>query len=188
MVWPLEERNRSRLRGVSVSIESKADMAKRMKSKQYRQEYVESHLRHGISTQVLALRKQRGWTQKDIENKFGIKQGQVVRAEDPDYEHTVSLKTLLALASAFDVALMVSFAPFGELIEWAIELTPQSLEVPSFEDDPECQTWLQMESSDSLGMADMPSIAPRPSVMEGNSTATEVHVHIYGNPFDQLNA
>jgi hypothetical protein len=46
-----------------------------------------------------------------------------------------NLRTLKRLASAFDVALIVRFAPFSELVEWAEKFSPDTFTVPSFEDD-----------------------------------------------------
>jgi hypothetical protein len=47
-----------------------------------------------------------------------------------------TLNTLKKLAAAFDVALVVKFAPFGELINWAEHFSPDTFAVPSAADDP----------------------------------------------------
>jgi len=54
--------------------------------------------------------------------------------EDPDYED-FSINTLKRLASAFDVALVVKFVTFGELVDWVASLSPEKIAVPSFEEE-----------------------------------------------------
>ena len=65
----------------------------------------------------------------------------IYRLENPSYgKPTVS--TLKRIAAAFDVALIVRFVPFGQLIDWATGtpfvdngLSPESLAVPSFSEE-----------------------------------------------------
>lgn len=59
-------------------------------------------------------------------------QGTISRLENPDYGK-YTLTTLKRLAAAFDVALVVRFAPFGELLTWADELSPEALAVPAYD-------------------------------------------------------
>ncbi len=63
-----------------------------------------------------------------------MKQEQISRLEDPNYSK-FTLTTLKKLASAFDVGLMVRFVPISDLAKWELELTSESLEAVSFDDD-----------------------------------------------------
>ena len=45
-------------------------------------------------------------------------------------------------AAAFDVALVVRFAPFSELVEWDAKLSSDSLDVKSYDQDSFCQ-WMK---------------------------------------------
>ena len=65
-----------------------------------------------------------------------MKQSWVSNCENPKYDG-FSLRTLKKFASAFDVGLVVRFAPFSELAEWELNMSPESLEVPSFEQEEE---------------------------------------------------
>jgi len=46
-----------------------------------------------------------------------------------------TLETLRRLASAFDVALVVRFAPFSDLVRWAEEFSPDTFSVAGFGED-----------------------------------------------------
>ena len=59
----------------------------------------------------------------------------VSRLESLDYGR-YTLATLKKLASAFDVALVVRFEPFSQLVDSVVNLSPEDLAVPDFEHDP----------------------------------------------------
>ncbi len=107
-----------------------------LRDKEYRDAFAIEHIDTGIPFQIRALREQeeRGWTQEELGNRAGMAQESISRIEDPNYGK-LTLKTLKRLASAFDVALMVRFVPFSELVEWELKLSPDSLKASSFEDD-----------------------------------------------------
>lgn len=115
-------------------------------NKAYRDAFVESHIRNGLSFQIRAMRDAHGWTQKMLGEKANIKQEAVSRLEDPDYGR-FTLKTLKRLASAFDVALAVRFVRFSELIDSVTSLTPENLYVPDFEHDKGLKNWADTEEN-----------------------------------------
>ena len=85
----------------------------------------------GLAFQIRALRAARGWTQTDLANKTGISRATISRWEDPGYGR-YTLSTLDGLAAAFDVGLMVRFAPFSDLIDWNVNLSAETLAPPEF--------------------------------------------------------
>lgn len=99
--------------------------------KDYRDAFVDAMINTGIAFQVRALRKREALSQKDFGEKLGTSQNVVSRYENPDYGR-FSLKTLQRLASAFDVALVVKFAPFSELRRLSKDRSPEALAVPSY--------------------------------------------------------
>jgi len=111
-------------------------MNSELNNKEYRSAYVTAHVRNGIPFQIRAMRNARGWDQKDLANKLGnIKLQPVVsRYENPDYGR-FSVSTLLDLAAAFDVALVVRFAPFREVVAWESSISEKTLNVPSFDEE-----------------------------------------------------
>jgi transcriptional regulator with XRE-family HTH domain len=104
-----------------------------LKDREYRDAYVAATVRNGVAFQVRAMRESRGWDQKKLAAKMGNEKLQpiVSRYENPDYgRFTVS--SLLDLAKAFDVGLIVRFAPFSELIERDDKFPSVSLDVQSY--------------------------------------------------------
>jgi transcriptional regulator with XRE-family HTH domain len=90
-----------------------------LKDQVYRRAFVEGHAKDTIAFQLRMLRKARDWEQRDVAERLGNArlQPMISRYENPDYGR-YSITTLLELAGAFDVALIVRFAPFSELVEW----------------------------------------------------------------------
>jgi transcriptional regulator with XRE-family HTH domain len=107
-----------------------------LKDKEYRDAFAIEHIDTGIPFQIRALRKQkdRKWTQKELAKRARMAQETISRIENPNYGK-LTLKTLKRLASVFDVALMVRFVPFSELVGWELSLTPASLEAVDFDKD-----------------------------------------------------
>lgn len=109
---------------------------KRLQSKEHRDAFVSASVDQTIPFQVRALRlaPQRNWTQEELAHRADMKQERISACENPNYGR-FSLRTLKQLAAAFDVALIVRFAPFSELVEWETNLSSESLEVPNFDQE-----------------------------------------------------
>lgn len=89
----------------------------RLQDRNVREALVDAHIRNGIAFQVRSLRRGKGWTQEQLADAAGTKPTQVGRVENPDYgSHTVRM--LRRIASVFDVALVVRFVPYSELLRW----------------------------------------------------------------------
>lgn len=86
------------------------------------------------AAQIRAMRESRGWNQQELADKAGMGQARISLLENPNYDK-LSLKTLKRIANAFDVALIVRFAPFSKLLEILRSETAESLDVPGFEDE-----------------------------------------------------
>jgi transcriptional regulator with XRE-family HTH domain len=106
----------------------------RFQSKLYRDAFVESHLSTNIAAQIYSMRAARKWTQEELAAVARMAQARISVMEDPSYRR-FTLSTLKRLASAFDVALVVRFVPFSQLLEWSTSLTPERLAVPSYDGD-----------------------------------------------------
>lgn len=130
-------------------IERKKNLIGRLKNKEYRDAFVSEHIDTGIPFQIKALRNQRHWTQHDLAKITGMKQTRISVLEDPNYSR-FSLTTLKKVASAFDVGLIVRFVSVSELVEWEINLSPNSLKAFSFDQDPYFKADLQKSSTDTF--------------------------------------
>ncbi len=116
-------------------VDRRKILIEELKDKQYRDAFVSAHIEVGIPFQIRALRRESGFTQKELADKAGVKQTWISKIENSGYAD-FSLKTLKKLASAFDVGLVVRFASFGELVERELNLPNTSHSVPSYEKDP----------------------------------------------------
>jgi transcriptional regulator with XRE-family HTH domain len=106
-----------------------------LRNKEYRDAFVSEHIDTGIPFQIRALREQRSLTQKELADRAGVTQVWISRIENPNYSG-FSIKTLLKLASAFDIGLIVRFVPISNLVKWELQLSPESLQAVSFNEDP----------------------------------------------------
>jgi transcriptional regulator with XRE-family HTH domain len=110
---------------------SKRVLAKLL-SKKYRDAFVAENVRTGIAYQIRALRDQRNsMSQKGLGDLMGKPQSVVSRLEDPDYGKP-TVQTLLEVAGAFDVALLVQFVTHREFLRRMSDVSPKGLEVDSF--------------------------------------------------------
>jgi transcriptional regulator with XRE-family HTH domain len=105
---------------------------RRMRDPAARRAYVEAEVASGLAHQIRVLRTQRGWTQRDLAEKLGTTQAAVSRLEDPSYGRP-SIKTLLDVGAAFDIALQVRFVSFVRLLQETRSISREQLEVESFE-------------------------------------------------------
>jgi transcriptional regulator with XRE-family HTH domain len=113
-----------------------------MQEKEYRHGLIDAQIEIDLPFQIRALRKQQDLTQPQLADLTGMKQSRISRMEKPGGA-SFTLETLRRLAKAFDVALIVRFARFGELVKWSKEFEPDSFVVPSF--DKECQVLEERE-------------------------------------------
>ena len=103
-------------------------------NKAYRHAFVEEHISSGLAFQIRALREKNGWTQGELGQRTGKAQETISQLESHDYGR-FTLKTLKAIASAFDVALEVNLISFGELISRLSNLSPETIAPPSYESE-----------------------------------------------------
>ncbi len=115
-------------------MNDKLTIAKSLRNKEYRDAFVEEHVTQGIALQIRAIRKSQKLTQKDLSLKIGNSgQNEISRWEN--LEKRPSLSSLLKLASALDVGLIVTFVPFSRIVEYADSRTPDTIEPTSYEHD-----------------------------------------------------
>ncbi|MEB3361702.1 MAG: helix-turn-helix transcriptional regulator [Synechococcaceae cyanobacterium] len=76
---------------------------------QVRQSYQELAPRFDVIRQLIALREQRGWSQRELADRAGMKQPQLARLETGQVEP--KLDTLQRLANAMGCKVQVSFEP-----------------------------------------------------------------------------
>ena len=99
---------------------------KRLKDRKYRDRFISGEIKRLIPFQLRALRASRKWTQAQLGNEASMPQTVISRIENGNAA-SLSIKTLLKLASAFDVALVVRFEPIDNLIHWVDTMSPETI-------------------------------------------------------------
>jgi transcriptional regulator with XRE-family HTH domain len=110
-------------------------MASSLRDKEYRDAFVVQHITRGVPLKIRAMRKDRGWSQKELADRVGMTQEGVSRLENPNYGK-LTLTTLMRLASVFDVGLDVDFVPYTRLVDKAAYRSRDDMHVPDYEHDP----------------------------------------------------
>ena len=122
----------------SENLTSKKSLIRRLtKGRDARTRFVESHLSKKLALQIRALRGD--LSQEQMQGKVGIKQQVLSRLENPSYGKA-TLTTLKKIAAGCDVALLVEFVPYSELVN-RVSGTPyvergfstDTFNLPSFE-------------------------------------------------------
>ena len=113
------------------------DLWERLTDKRYRDTFTEELVLFNIPLKIRALRRERGLTQVEFANRRGWNAKRISSLEEPGGNacRKIKMDALLEIASAFDVALVVDFIPFNELVKRA-SFDPNTFSVPSFGDDP----------------------------------------------------
>lgn len=105
-----------------------------LRDSEYRHQFVEEEINVGIAFQIRSLRNRQNLKQAKLASRLEVKQPLVSSWEDPNYGK-YSIGTLKELAKAFDVGLLVRFVPFSSLVKWTVELTPDDIAPPNFEEE-----------------------------------------------------
>jgi transcriptional regulator with XRE-family HTH domain len=100
-------------------------------NEEYRAALAIEHVNTTLATQIRKMREDRTWSQEDLANFLNKHQETISQWENPDYGR-YSITTLKTLASVFDVALIVKFVPFDELVNDMVNLSETRLSPPGF--------------------------------------------------------
>lgn len=101
--------------------------------KGYRDAYVDAHVKSSVAYQIRAIRESRSLTQADFAKIVGKPQSVISRLENTEYGK-VTVQTLLELASAIDIALIVRFTEFTEFLYTYQDLSLDRLNAKSYDD------------------------------------------------------
>jgi transcriptional regulator with XRE-family HTH domain len=146
-------------------VNTHSDELSKLLDPAYRSAFVASQINIQVPFQIRALRKQRGWTQPDLAKKADMKQPRISAMERPGGAN-FTLETLKRLADAFGVALVVHFAPFGELLDWSDRFSPDDFMVPSFEQElPELEARCSRASLSVANLGAGAELRARPTEM-----------------------
>jgi len=114
----------------NVSSHRAAGLAKKLRSKRYRDSYLSSHIRIFLANQLASLQGE--MSQKEFGQLLGKPQPIVSRLQNPDYGK-YSLQTLLEIASKLDVALLVRFVDYPTFLTITRDFSDEALRPASFD-------------------------------------------------------
>jgi len=102
-----------------------------LRDKEFRDAYVDGHVKSYIPFQLRAIREKMGLTQKAFAERIGKPQSVVSRLENTEYGK-VTVQTLLDIARGVDVALVVKFASFREFLATYDDLSAEAMAVEPY--------------------------------------------------------
>ena len=107
-------------------------LAKKLKSFDYRHSYLASHTRNFLARQFRELRGD--LSQEEFGKKLGMRQNVVSRLENPGYGRW-TLQTLLDVARALDIGLVVRFTDFPTFLSVSGDQTDSAARPLPFDAD-----------------------------------------------------
>jgi transcriptional regulator with XRE-family HTH domain len=105
-----------------------------LKQRPAREAYLRSKLSVLIPSQIRSLRQRRGLKQSELGAEAGMKQARVSALERIG-EASFSIETLIRLAAAFRVGLLVRFASHSEILDWENNFSPDEFDATPIDQD-----------------------------------------------------
>jgi hypothetical protein len=110
-------------------------ISKLLKNRASREAYIGAKLKVLIPSQIRALRlKSQSPRQEDLANAAEMKQSRVSAMETPGAVN-FNLETLVRLAAALKVGLVVKFVSFSEMLKWENGYSQDAFSVPTIDAD-----------------------------------------------------
>src|SRR5437867_1697640 len=121
---------------VPTTLSRREQIVSSLGDKAYRDAFVADQIRIGVPFQIKQMREALGLSQEQLGQQMTppMVQESVWRLENPN-KANLTIGTLLRVASACDVGLMVRFVPYSELIDSTPWISGRDRTVPSFSKD-----------------------------------------------------
>ena len=152
----------------------------KLRDSEYRKAYVSSQINIGISFQIRALMKSRGWTQESLAERTGMLQPRISAIQTPGKVRP-NIETLRRLAEAFDCALVVRFVPYSELVLWSEQFDPDNFGIPTFDEE------MKQAEQEDAAVAALRVPDEMPNVTKANTGASSGRIYSTEPPTANLN-
>ncbi len=140
---------------MSTNLTIRQRLFEKFRSRKRRRTFAEQDLGSTVAAQVYALRQKHDMTQAELAQRTEMSQARISVLENPNYRN-LNVGTLQRIAAAFDVALIVRFVSFGELLNWTVTGSQDALAPLSFDEefpDSAQDDSARFNSSNSLNLA-----------------------------------
>jgi transcriptional regulator with XRE-family HTH domain len=113
-------------------LDNKTQLNALLENPTFRRAFLADYVQEILAVQIRAIREHRGLTQEQLgEAAEGMSQVQISRLENPDYSGA-SVNSLRRIAQAFDIGLIIRYAPISEFVDWVVNQSAERLVPPSF--------------------------------------------------------
>jgi transcriptional regulator with XRE-family HTH domain len=106
----------------------------KLEDRKYREAYIRASINVNLPSQIRALRLRQEMTQKSLANEARMRQPRISAMEKPGATK-FNIETLVRVAAAFRVGLIVKFVPLSEALAWENGFSQDSFNVVTFEQD-----------------------------------------------------
>jgi len=128
-------------------MSGKYDLINKLKNnRKTRESYLRAKININLPSQMRALRLRRQMKQEDLARETEMMQPRISAMERPGATK-FNLETLIRLAAAFKVGLIVKFVSFSEMLKWENDFSQDIFNVPSIDEDVEFQKEEREQSS-----------------------------------------
>jgi transcriptional regulator with XRE-family HTH domain len=113
-----------------------SEFVDQLSDREFRHAYMADQVRTHIALAIRILREQEGreWSQAELGGRCNKPQSWISRLEDPEYGK-VSLQTLLEIAEAYDLPLLVQFPEWSDWLRRMKNQSRENFEKKSFDAD-----------------------------------------------------
>ncbi len=115
-------------------VRETSQLIEKLKNWKYLEAYIRATINVNLPSQIRALRLKQELTQESLANKAQMKQPRISAMEKPGATK-FNIETLVRLAAAFGVGLIVKFVPFSEMLAWENEFSQDRFNVVTFDHD-----------------------------------------------------
>lgn len=119
---------------MSTNTTIKQRLLQKFRNRKRRRSFAEQDLGTTVAAQIYALRQKHDKTQERLAEETEMSQARISVLENPNYRK-FNVGTLQRVAAAFDVALIVRFVSFGELLDWTVTGSQKTLAPLSFKEE-----------------------------------------------------
>lgn len=119
---------------MSTNLQRSQILEKIRNDKEYRDNFVAEQIYSRLPLKIRNMRLARHLKQRELAAQADVAPEWITQVENPNYGR-FTLKTLLKIAAALDVGLLVDFVPYSKVVNDTLSLRNSSFDAPSAKDD-----------------------------------------------------